>query len=153
MRVLLLLVLIALLVPGTALAQECVAPPGTAAVDEYCETVPTATGDQGANEAPPAGVSAKTLDALRDAGPDGAAFAKQLETPGNGSKGSKRSDGVAGGGSVDRAVAEPGSNPLTAIRSAVSSGASVDPWFGWVLLLLTVAVVGAWWLSNSRRRA
>src|SRR5687767_903772 len=43
---LLALVLIALM-PSTASAQSCEAPPGTAAMDEYCETVPSADGQGG----------------------------------------------------------------------------------------------------------
>src|SRR4051794_26277193 len=63
---LLLSVLAGLLVAQPAAAQNCVAPPGTAAVEEYCETVPTGTGDRGSGDPgqPAAGAPAKTLARL-----------------------------------------------------------------------------------------
>lgn len=75
------------ILPGVASAQQaCRSAAGTAALDEYCETIPTASGEeptrsgrgasdapgpQSARSAPPSGLDQATSNALRHAGMDG----------------------------------------------------------------------------------
>jgi hypothetical protein len=144
--------------PGSAWAQECVAPPGTAAIDQYCETVPTTTGDRGgAGAVGGPGVSAAQLKALQAGTPEEQALARELNTRKRGTSGSKgRSGSTTAGertGSSAGREEEVSSSPLSAIRSAVDSGATVDAAFGWALLLMTVAATGAWWVGRTRRES
>ena len=150
-----LLLLAALALPAGASAQECIAPPGTAAVDEYCETVPDAAGDRG-SPAPPQRVSPGTLSALREQGEDGARLADQLDREVLAQNPNRRSDrdlpaskdavGVLG-------QSEPGSNPLDAVREAVGAGATVEDGLGWALAIITLALAGTAWFVTRRRRA
>src|SRR5262245_16828224 len=74
-----------------ARAQRCVAPPGTAAVDQYCETLPEAIGNRpaepggvaGAVASRPAPVTPQTLGSLVGAGPQGRRLAAYLRQPTN----------------------------------------------------------------------
>jgi hypothetical protein len=157
MRRLLPILLLVLLAPASqARAQDCIAPPGTAAVDEYCETVPEATGERG-SPAPPRNVSPSTLAALRAQGEDGARLADQLDRAVLAKDPNRRRDRdapVAKGDVASRMdSSEPGSNPLDAIREAVGTGARVEAGLGWALALITLALGGVWWLGTRRRRA
>lgn len=153
-RLLPLLVLLVLAAP--AQAQECVSPPGTAAVDEYCETVPDAAGDRG-SPAPPREVSPGTLSALRSQGEAGQRLADQLDREVLAKDANRRKGRdvpvPAGGVRGEAAESEPGSNPLDAVREAVATGARVDAGLGWGLAFVTVALAGAWWVGARRRRA
>ena len=80
-------VLLASATPAHAAPVNCQAPPGTSAIDQYCETVPGAGGDQGTGRGDDRGgsgngrtgnggtvgdsVPRRTRGALRDAGPAG----------------------------------------------------------------------------------
>jgi hypothetical protein len=70
-------------------AQQCNAPPGTAAVEQYCETVPEATGNRSTRknsgatkgetrENAPAPVAAPTLDEIERSGPQGEQLGRVL---------------------------------------------------------------------------
>jgi hypothetical protein len=61
---------------GSAAGQSCTARPGSAAVDQYCEAIPSADGDQlsptEARSTGRGGITPKTAATLRDAGADAA---------------------------------------------------------------------------------
>jgi hypothetical protein len=155
LRLLPILLVLMLAAAGPAQAQECVTPPGTAAVDEYCETVPDAAGDRGA-PAPPRQIPPSMLAALREKGEDGARLADQLDRAAL-TKNPRRRPGrdipVEGDTSARLDESEPAANPLDAIREAVTTGARVEAGLGWALALITLALGGAWWLGTRRRRA
>jgi hypothetical protein len=145
--------------PGTALAQDCVAPPGTAGIDQYCETVPSAGGDQGAGSKSrsPAPVSGKTVSTLERSGEDGKALNRFLgQDPGAsaGKRGRKPSAGERRqeSASLDGQTAdEPSSNPLAAVRSAVGSGDTVGSGFVWTMLAITLLMAAVAWVRYRRR--
>ena len=79
-RLLLLALTAILLAAAPAAAQKCNAPPGTAAVDQYCENVPSASGNGGgsgdSNGSSGATAPRSTVRALDRAGESG----KELKT-------------------------------------------------------------------------
>lgn len=155
-----------------ALAQACQGRPGASAIEQYCEAIPNGTGgressrDRGAS-ASGGGISQATGRDLRAAGRDGAAVLALVGTgDGNGSGGG----GAAKGGSDKRAgsggssgsprsqdetpAAEPPSdNPLRAVKSAVSSGATVGSGFVWGLVALTLLALVVGWIGFRQRRS
>src|SRR3954470_17625881 len=66
--------------PAMASESRCQAPPGTAAVDQYCETVPSAGGGQSASPSghAPLTIDKRTQRAIAKAGPDGVALDRLL---------------------------------------------------------------------------
>ena len=148
-----------------AVAQECVAPPGTAAVEEYCETVPSAGGGRGTNGsggsgsgttplAPPVPVPADTVEELSGSGEDGEQLAGALGGGDDGKKPGNGSDPLAGGGSGEANAEVPGTpdgSPLYAITRSVSEGATTGAAFGAALLFLTLAMAAWGWLGYRRR--
>ena len=164
---LLLLALTAILVAAApAAAQKCVAPPGTAAVDQYCENVPSASGNSGgggsddSNGSSGATAPRNTVRALDRAGESG----KELKQFLGEDVASARADtGAKQGskGSSDRkartrepagtAPEQPSSNPLGAVQSAVNSGTTVGSGFTWILVLLTLLIAGIAWMRYRRR--
>lgn len=142
--------------PGTALAQNCVAPPGTAGIDQYCETVPSAGGDQGAGPGQSrsaAPVSGKTVSALERSGQDGQAlnrFLGQDPSSSAGKRSGKPSAGKQGTALDGRTADEPSSNPLAAVRSAVGSGDTVGSGFVWIMLAITLLIASVAWLRYRR---
>ena len=81
-----------------ALAQSCDAPPGTSAIDEYCESLPYAEGDRGPAARPPSdsALTPATTRALTAAGPEGEALSP---SPARGRAGTRthRAAGARGG--------------------------------------------------------
>jgi hypothetical protein len=158
-RLILLATMLFVLTPGGASAQRCVAPPGTAAVDQYCETVPTAGGDRDSSgpRAPVTPVAPSTSAALARAGKDGEALNRALgQQPGKASQGVKgtRRDGAASGsGSGSAAIpSAPSDNPLTAVRQSLASGDTIGSGFVWALLLVTIGVLTFAWIGFRRRQ-
>lgn len=149
---------------------SCQAPPGTSAIDQYCETIPGASGDRGSRSSQrgqslrqvvPAGV----VGQLRRGGPAGQAIlnlpATVASTNASAQKGASAQGPVGaetqrqGGGPRTRAQepAAPGArsdNPLDAIRSAASSGTSAGSGLAWVLVALGVAMAGLAWVRYRR---
>jgi len=127
-----------------------------AAIDEYCETLPAASGDRGSQDRTRSGtpqpVARQTIQHLRGRGEDGQALAKWLAGQGSPPAGSSRSgppiDEVESGGTLPPgrlgdAVEQPSSNPLSAVRSAVDAGSeTVSPGLGWALTAIAVFMVG-----------
>jgi hypothetical protein len=142
---------------------DCVAPPGTAAIEQYCETVPSATGAKGGGASAPTTVDGAARSELRSKGPDGRALAQLLASDRRASMsgGDATADGARGLGSdhgdgrpaprsgrVESPAppAAPSFNPLDAVSSAVEAGPTLGGPFGWPVLGLTVLMIGAGWL-------
>lgn len=121
---------------GTAVAQRCVAPPGTAGVDQYCETVPAAKGDRPSGTGPRVSrsVGAGTERRLERAGRDGRGV---LALPSGGTRAKQR---------VERGGESSSESPLGAVGSAIESGPGTGQGFLWVLLAAAVGMVGIAWL-------
>ena len=101
--------------PAGASAQKCVARPGTAALDQYCETVPTDKGQTPAR--PSAGrlrgaLPAGAVDKLERHGKDGEAVLTLPSGPGS----SPPPSGTA----------PSGTQPLSTTRPGASAGAETD---------------------------
>jgi hypothetical protein len=152
-----------LLAAKPAVAQSCTAPPGTAAIDEYCESVPSATGDGGGSTgSPPQSPSTSTVRALDRSGTNGkelnrflgetATSAHGRENEANRKKpkaGSHTSSGS--GGSAGTVPDQQSSNPLGAVQSAVNSGTTIGKGFTWSLIAITLLLVGLAWMRYRRR--
>jgi hypothetical protein len=117
-----------LAIPAAAAAQETNAPPGNSAIDEYLETVPSAsgnrpaTGEGGSHEAGnPSELPAVVAGALRDRGADGRAVADLVRSSRRVRRGDAP-DQIAGAKPRDP-VAEPrGDSPLTSVAHVVRGG-------------------------------
>lgn len=151
---------VVLALPASSEAQSCEAPPGTAAIDQYCETVPDVEGVRGAGEpAPAAPVAQDTLDELAASGADGEAFAQSLgdglgDGPGSGSSPEGISDGndrTAPTTSSSGMPDAPSNNPLTAVSQAVGDGSTVGLGLIVVIIAATIAIMGWAWLAYRRR--
>jgi hypothetical protein len=162
--------LAALVAPGVATAQKCVAPPGTAAIENYCETIPAAGGDRdsGDPDAPAPDVSPQTSQALAQTGDDGKALAQALGgDDSSGTTGSNTGDGGSGNGgsgnggngsgsdggsSLTIPVPKaPSSNPLNAVTQATGQGTGIGQGFVIVLVAATLVLGGAGWMAYRRR--
>jgi hypothetical protein len=139
---------------------SCDVPPGTAAVDQYCDVLPSAdgTGEQtGEVPAVPLGrvLPERVRERLQKAGTVGHGL---LALP------ALRPEGVPGGGAGGRPVpridaaklvgrgtlALPRRSPLAAVeRSAANS--LVDGGFRWMVSASTFALFGAAWVRQRRR--
>ena len=137
--------------PAQAAPTTCVAPPGTSGIDQYCETVPGAGGDQGTrggggttggHHTLGSSVSRKTASQLGRSAAGRAVLG--LSTGSTNASTTSPSGGSASGGSGSKkagrashgsgsAATQSGAptgrsdNPLEAVRSAVSTGASAGP--------------------------
>ena len=161
--------------PAQAAPANCVAPPGTSGIDQYCETVPAAGGDTGTRGGGHGGhplsssVPRRTAAGLRSAGsvgkavlslPSGAAgAAAQGATGAGGGTGGKArahgrtANGHSSGNRSKNDQSTPSSksdNPLQAIRSAVSTGSSAGEGLVWIFVALGVVMSGLAWLSYRR---
>lgn len=169
-RLVLLLLAAFALFATDARAQRCVAPPGTAAIDQYCETVPTAGGDRGsAPPAAPRGVPPRTVRRLAASGDDGAALNRLLgqapesgtgpaSTGRQGGKGRPAVEGERGRGGSRTATGTartrpPSGNPLDAVRESVAGGTTLGSSFGWLLLGVTLALAAWAWVGVRGRRS
>jgi hypothetical protein len=122
-----------------ASAQECIAPPGTAAVEQYCELVPEADGNRGSiDRRPGRAVSPATVRRIAASGDSGAALARTLRTG--------HSDAPA----KARPSTPPSDNPLGAVTSAIGSGSGTSAGFIVALLAVTLLVGGAAWARHRR---
>jgi hypothetical protein len=134
--------------------QTCVAPPGTAAVEQYCEVVPAAGGSQDRHRRDPAPIPPSTAqrlsrssagqDLLRTLGHD-PVTAKHAGA----AKAHRRSSAATPGTAA--APRPPGDDPLGAVTSALSSGPKLGGPFVGVLLALTVLMLGWGWVAYRRR--
>jgi hypothetical protein len=168
-------VLLSLMLAEPAFGQrDCEAPPGRSGLDQYCESVPGATGDRspGAGGGSGRDVSTSTRQRLERSGAAGQVLLGLIGGPGGGKKepagdgggggrssreesaardgGGKSRRGSSGSGN-QRAADEPSNNVLSAVRSAADSGASTGPVFIWVLIAVAVAIAGVAWVRYRLR--
>ena len=153
-KLLLCVALAALLLAAPAsAAQKCVAPPGTAAIEQYCETIPAAGGETGSDDDPGATrpIGDETLGQIQAAAGDEAVRAiagPQATAPSNAKKPSHRTNPKPAGRST--APAHVDSNPLDAVASAASSGTEVGGPLVYILLALTLVLASAAWMRFRR---
>lgn len=165
--------LLALLSPQ-ALAQACQGRPGASAIEQYCEAIPEGTGErvtpssERESRGSASNVPAGTAQELADAGQEGQAVLGLAasssgggdSSDGGGNGGSSSSSGSGSGSSgsagaenaasATPAASSPSDNPLKAVSSAVSNGATVGSGFLWGLLALALAAAGAAWIGFRR---
>lgn len=119
---------LALALPAAAGAQETNAPPGNSGIDEYLETVPSASGDRpaGGGGASPAAegtgrVPSVVADALRGRGADGRAVEDLVRSSPRSARGHRGAE--MSGAKPHGPVAEPrGDSPLSSVARAVGGG-------------------------------
>jgi hypothetical protein len=161
-KVLMLALTAIMVAAGPAAAQQCKAPPGTAAVDQYCENVPSASGNGGggSNSSSGATTPRSTVRALDRSGKSGKELNQFLGediASARGRSGTKQdSQGSsarkpATRGQAGTAPGQPSSNPLAAVQSAVNSGTTVGNSFIWALVLLALLIGGVAWTRYRRR--
>jgi hypothetical protein len=150
-----------------AAAQQCAAPPGTAAVEQYCETIPSASGPRGGDTgaAAPRPVPSNTQRELEASGTPGRelnevlrgaatpAPATAIATPRPGTRKRDKRAAPRATPTAQAPAPTPASagNPLSAVRYAVTGADTVGGGFPWVLLLIAAIVGGAGWLRRTRR--
>jgi hypothetical protein len=164
--------LLCLMLAEPAFSQrDCEAPPGRSGLDQYCESVPGATGDRGPGAGAGSGrdVSPSTRQRLERSGAAGQALLGVIGGPSDGDEqsaadgdgggkssrrqrdgGGKSSRGSSGSGN-QKAADEPSNDVLSAVRSAADSGASTGPVFIWVLVAVAVAIAGIAWVRYRVR--
>jgi hypothetical protein len=133
--------------------------PFVAAIEEYCETVPSATGDRSTGGAAPRPLDRATARALRANGADGRALADLVGTskgtsgaPAGGAAAPDRSrdrDGAVAGTGAGQA-GEPSDNPLHAVTAAIESGPTLGSGFAYTLLGITALMIAAGWMRLRR---
>jgi hypothetical protein len=155
-----------LLATAPASAQTCNAPPGTAAVDQYCENAPSASGNGGGGGSQ-SGATTKpsnsTVRALARAGQGGEELNRYLGTDVASTRvsgrqpNSKPSSSDRAGAKKDRSAAtppnQPSSNPLGAVQSAVNSGSTIGNGFIWALIAIALLIAGMAWVRHRRNSA
>jgi hypothetical protein len=149
-RLLSALVVLVLALPAgaTAQSQQTNAPPGNSAIDEYLETVPSATGNQRPGAAGPAGSGGGGLTPAQRAkldrlGPDGKALANAVDAtaPPTATKTSRQID------------SENGRSPISAVFDA-ATGSNGGGGMGIVLpIILLASLLGVIALVVLRRRS
>lgn len=159
--------LAALMSAPSAQAQDCEAPPGSAAVEQYCEAIPEGSGSQSGNEfqrerATQGGegdagggqrnnaFSADTASKLESEGTEGAAVAalvgQSSRSSGSGSTGSAGTTNDGGVAGAQASGGEASTSPLKAVSASVVNGPVTGPLLIWALLGSTVAVCGLGWI-------
>ncbi len=121
------LVVASLSLAPAASAQSCQAPPGRAAVEQYCESIPGPGGDRGINAGGksirPSGKALQARKALKRSGTDGADLTRFLAAaPATAAPG----DSAAGGGGRDGATAPDAADRDDSDGSVSSRSAGVD---------------------------
>lgn len=169
-----------LLGPASASAApvNCQAPPGTSGIDQYCETVPGAGGDQGTRGGGSHprhhvgdSVSHRTAAALRNSAAGRAILGLTTDSSTGSSQGSGSGSGTgtnggssgtngtshrtgtgANGSAAGQGAVPSGrsDNPLQAVQSAAGTGTSAGPAFIWILVIVALVMAGLGWLRYRR---
>ena len=147
---------VALCLPASASAQKCIARPGTAALDQYCETVPT---DRGETPARPTDDSLRSKLAADDVcrlerhGKDGAAVLalpggpKPPSTPSRGSRLSPTPPQASPRpAETDAPPGAPSANPFAVVFDALGGLGTL----GWGVVL-TLALLGVAAAASAAR--
>jgi len=156
------LLLFVLVLVEPAFGAECQTIPGRSALDQYCETLPSASGPGGpsSSDGKRSTLSRRDRSRLAHMGQAGAGILALSEGAGadsgtGGSSGGKAAGQRArhgeGTGSEGGRSDEPSSNPLSALTSAVDSGSSAGPTFLWILLLVAAVLASLAWLRYRHR--
>jgi hypothetical protein len=138
-------VVLALALPAGAGAQKCIARPGTAALDQYCETVPTAVGDVSSRPADPRlrdVLSEEHKARVRRHGQDGEGLLGTPAGPLPPSSPGSVSIPVTAGAATDAPPDAPSSNPFSVAFDALG-GVGTLGWFLVLVLALLAAVTAA----------
>lgn len=162
--------------PAAAIAQECQGPPGTSAVDQYCESIPAAggtsrpgssSGQSGASGSSGASSVSGTVERQLAGSDDGQAvlgLAAASATPSEAQGGGSATSGNASNGSAETPASSqrpadsqnaaniPSTSALKAVSSSVQNGGTIGDAFIWALIGVTVIAAVAGWLSMRRRR-
>ena len=154
---------VALAVPAAASAQKCIARPGTAALDQYCETVPTDKGDAATHQSTGklrSDLPAGEVDRLERRGDEGAAV---LALPTGPKPPSRPSGGPSSGSTLtptpptaapapetDAPPDAPSSNPFSVAFDALG-GVGTLGWFVVLTLALLAAVAAVSGARDARR--
>lgn len=148
--------------PSVTGAQSCEAPPGTSAVEQYCEALPEASGTRSANESNraanasrgrrPPSLSTATAATLEASGSDGRAILNLARGTAAGSRpGGRTLTGETGTAAGEaRPPAIPSDNPLRAVQAAASQGRTVGGGLAWTILVGTAALAGVAWVRLRR---
>ena len=140
---------IALLLPGIARG-ACQTLPGRSGVDQYCETIPGATGDRSPFVRPGhSRLSPQTRARLARSGGAGRQVVALADTAPGGKQSADRSHegaGSAGGKGV------PPGGPPSATNSGVTTGSSVGSGFIWAAAALALAKCATALLRHRLRR-
>jgi hypothetical protein len=142
-----------------ASAQECLAPPGTSAVDEYCETVPAPGGDQrvwrGDSRSAPPDIGRRATQQLLRRGRDGEAV---LEEVARGPKPSRSTDDQADtAASADPvshqdAVEDDPTIGLQLMGQVLASGPSLGGGYPLIVLAAILGMFGWAWRDFRREQ-
>ncbi|HKN94532.1 MAG TPA: hypothetical protein VJU60_09385 [Thermoleophilaceae bacterium] len=152
--------------PSGALASTtCQAPPGTSAIDQYCEALPSPGSSGHHKHSKP--VSNSTTKQLEKQGPTGQAVLNLADSSGDANvapaapkpkKHHRRhhSRHAATPSPVTPKPASgslpaPSSNPLSAVGSAIGTGSSTGAVLLWILVALAVLMGGTAFIGHRRR--
>jgi hypothetical protein len=138
---------------GLAAAASCQAPPGTAALDQYCEVVPSAEGPgRGSSGGQTSTLSPSTSRAIASLPAAQARELRQVLSRLDTTPGGPAADKSAGVSATNsKRPAAPPSNPLNAVTKAVGHGPTSGHVFPWFLVALWgILAAGSW--TRYRRR-
>lgn len=149
------------LVPQAS-GQTCTGRPGASAIEQYCEAIPSATGDRvtpgrrqsSSSSSEGTGVSSTTARRLESSGAEGQALMGLIASEQDNAVGANAQRAVgdeAGASDSIPAASGPSNNPLKAVSSAVSNGATVGSTFLWVMIGLGVAALAGSWMNFRRQ--
>lgn len=136
---------------GSAHAQRCEAPPGTAAVDQYCEMIPEERGTTPSARYAESGTPGSAPETalgqrLVSEGASGVALATFVERT--------RPEGAFRGETAEQSasLAAPPEGPVAAIRSSVVAGPVTGTAFLLALFAIAALVAGLWAFDRRRPR-
>lgn len=162
-----LFLLAALALPSSAPAATCQAPPGTSAIDQYCEALPSPGSNGSGHNKHSHPVSNSTSKLLARQGAAGQAVLNLANSSGeaNGvvakpARPSARRHHHRHHGSgvapvtpqhASGSLPAPSSNPLSAVGSAIGTGSSTGAVLLWILVGLAVVMGGTAFIGHWRR--
>lgn len=147
----------------SAHAQSCEAPPGSAAVDQYCEAIPEGDGSQsgsdfrrqsaessaGREQDDGSALPAAALKQLQSAGSDGGSVANLARAARDTRQPLPGGNNEAGEVAGATASSDAGSgSPLKALSASVQNGPIAGSLLIWGLLGSTVAVLSVGWIRH-----
>lgn len=152
----LLTLLLMLFIPASAAhaSTDCKAPPGTAAVEQYCETLPTADGDAHLGDKPRRPLAAvlpkPIVQRLEKAGVAGEVI---LALPAQHAAGRTRLPRSSFDPRVKALLPGPGVGARSVIDAAARNGAEhIDQGFGWALVITLFGIGGLSLVGSLRIR-